>query len=85
MGSAEAHTKITVENTLTTEQIMRGRFSDFDVQGTSIEADGDRLLLRENFEEALAVYQRIEGPARPLREKMSFALWALGNGQLGQP
>lgn len=79
MGSAEAHTKITVENTLTTEQIMRGRFSDFNVQGTSIEADGDRLLLRENFEEALAVYQRIEGPARPLREKMSFALWALGN------
>lgn len=79
MGSAEAHTKITVENTLTTGQIMRGRFSDFDVQGTSIEADGDRLLLGQNFEGALAVYQRIEDPSRPLREKMSFVLWALGD------
>jgi hypothetical protein len=41
MGSAEARTKITVENALTTGQIMQGRFSDFDVQGASIEADGD--------------------------------------------
>lgn len=79
MGSAEARTKITVENALTTRQIMQGRFSDFDVQGTSIEADGDRLLLDRNFEGALGVYLSIEAPGRPLREKMAFALWTLGN------
>lgn len=78
MESAETRTKITVENTLTTAQIMRGRFSDFEVQGTSIEADGDRQLLAFNFEGALETYQRIDAPGRPLREKISFALWALG-------
>lgn len=45
MDSAEVRTKIKVENTLSTRQVMQGRFSDFDVQGTSLEADGDRLLL----------------------------------------
>lgn len=79
MGPAETCTRITVENTLTTGQIMRGRFGDFDVQGTSIEADGDRLLLTHNFEGALELYQNIEAPGRPLREKMAYALWALGN------
>jgi hypothetical protein len=79
MESAETRTKITVENTLTTGQVMQGRFSDFDVQGTSIEADGDRLLLARNFDGALDVYQRIEAPGRPLREKMAYVLWALRN------
>lgn len=79
MDSAETRTKITVENTLSTKQVMQGRFSDFDVQGTSLEADGDRLLLARDYEGALDVYRSIEAPARPLREKMSYALWALGN------
>ncbi|MGE8066176.1 hypothetical protein [Pseudomonas sp. NPDC089569] len=79
MGSAEARTKIKVENTLTTGQIMRGRYSDFDVQGSSIEADGDRLLLDHNFDEALNVYQRIENPGRSLREKIAYCLWVLEN------
>ncbi|MDD0998386.1 hypothetical protein M5G20_21305 [Pseudomonas sp. TNT2022 ID1044] len=79
MDSAEVRTKIKVENTLSTRQVMQGRFSDFDVQGTSLEADGDRLLLARDYEGALDVYRSIEAPDRPLREKMSYALWALGN------
>lgn len=79
MDSAGTRTKNPVENTLTIGQIMRGRLSDFDVQGTSIEADGDRMLVTHNFEGALEVYRSIESPGRPLREKMAYALWALGN------
>jgi len=79
MESAETRTRIMVENTLTTGQVMQGRFSDFDVLGTSIEADGDRLLLARKFDEALDIYQSIESPGRPLREKMAYVLWALGN------
>lgn len=79
MDSAGTRTKNTVENALTIGQIMRGRLCDFDVQGTSIEADGDRLLVDQNFEGALEVYRSIESPGRPLREKMAYALWALGN------
>lgn len=45
MGSVEAHTEITVENSLTTGQIMRSRFSDFEVQDILIDDDCDRLLI----------------------------------------
>ncbi|MHC5195050.1 hypothetical protein ACYSUW_14945 [Pseudomonas frederiksbergensis] len=79
MESVEARPKIKVENTLTTGQFMRGRFSDFDVLGSSIEAEADRLLLARKFDEALDVYQSIESPGRPLREKMAYVLWELGN------
>jgi hypothetical protein len=78
MGSAENRAKITVNDTLSIMQVLRGVWRDFDVQGVSLEADGDRLLMTSDFQEALATYQRIEAPSRALREKMSFVLWSQG-------
>ncbi|MBJ2215970.1 MULTISPECIES: hypothetical protein [Pseudomonas] len=79
MGSDETRAKITVNDTLTIKQVLQGVWRDFDVQGVSLEADGDRLLIASNLQEALDTYQRIEAPSRALREKMSFVLWNQGS------
>ena len=62
MGSDETRAKITVNDTLTIKQVLQGVWRDFDVQGVSLEADGDRLLIASNLQEALDTYQRIEAP-----------------------
>lgn len=84
MGSDETRAKITVNDTLTIKQVLQGVWRDFDVQGVSLEADGDRLLIASNLQEALDTYQRIEAPSRALREKMSFVLWNQGVQRLGR-
>ena len=78
MSSAEQPRKIIVDETLTITHLINERHADLEVLGASVEADADRLLVAGDNIAAIHLYETLDPKTRPLREKLSFAMWAQG-------